>query len=137
MIVRWQAARLDRDLAAGVSTGTSAAHALRAVRITARRRPASPAGGLARVLRGASDSRPRLTGAVVPDPRAMLAARPITVAVERRLRGAEPVAVRGVAMLGELLSVPTSAVYRSDDPRDLASGLRAAAAALELGVRWE
>ena len=137
VIVRWQAARLDRDLAAGVGVRTSDAHALRAVRITARRRRASLAGGLARVLRSASDSRPRLTAAAVPDRRAVLAARPVIEALERRLRGPEPVAARGVAMLGELLTEPTSPVYRSDDPGDLASGLRAAAAALEPGVRWE
>jgi hypothetical protein len=57
--------------------------------------------------------------------------------MQRRLRGAEPVAARGVAMLGELLTEPTSPVYGSNDPGDLASRLRAAAAALEPGIRWE
>jgi hypothetical protein len=137
VIVRWQAATLDRDLAAGVSVRTSDAHAARAVRITARRRRASLAGGLARVLRSASDSRPRFTAAVVPDRRAVLAARPVIEAMERRLRGPEPVAARGVAMLFGLLTEPTSAVYPSDDPAALGSRLRAAAAALEPGIRWE
>ena len=99
MIVRWQAASLDRDLAAGVSLRSSEAHALRAVKITGRRRRANLADGLARVLRSVSDSRPRLTAAVPPDQRAVLAARPVIEALERRLLSPEPVAARGVAIL--------------------------------------
>jgi hypothetical protein len=137
VIVRWHAARLDCDLAAGVSLRSTDAHALRAVKITGRRRRANLADGLARVLRSASDSRPRLTAAVPPDHRAVLAARPVIEALERRLLSPEPVAARGVAMLGELLVEPTSPLYRARDPGALGSRLRAAAAALEPGVRWD
>ena len=137
MIVWWQAAKLDRELAAGVSLRASDAHALRALRITGRRRRYSLAQGLARVVRSASDPKARFTAAVAPDRRAVLAARPVIEALERRLVGPEPVAARGVAMLGELLTEPTSPLYRPPDPGDLASRLRVAAAALEPGVRWE
>jgi hypothetical protein len=135
VIVRWHAARLDRDLAAGVSQRSSEAHALRALRITRRRRRACLAGGLARVLRSASESRARFTAAVPPDRQAVLAARPVIEALERRLRGPDPVAARGVAMLAELLSEPASPLYRPDHPGALGSRLRAAAAALGPGSR--
>jgi len=136
-VVRWQAARLDRDLAEGVSLLTSDAHALRAVRITGRRRRAILATGLARVLHTASDSRARFTAAVPPDRPAVLAARPVIEALVRRLLSPEPVAARGAAMLGELLAEPTSPLYRSHGPGALGSRLRAAAAALEPGIRWD
>jgi hypothetical protein len=134
VVVWWQAARLDRDLAAGVSLRASDARALRALRIAGRRRRYSLADGLAGVVRSASDPKARFTAAVAPDRRAVLAARPIMEALERRLVGPEPVAARGVAMLGELLTEPTSPLYRPPDAAALASRLRAAAAALEPGI---
>jgi hypothetical protein len=88
-------------------------------------------------VRSASDLRARFTAAVSPDRPAVLAARPVIEALERRLVGPEPVAARGVAMLGELLTEPTSPLYRPPDPAALASRLRDAAAALEPGIRWE
>jgi hypothetical protein len=138
VIVRWHAARrLDRELAAGVSVPPSDAYALRAVRITGRRRRACVARGLSTALRSASDSGARLTAAVRPDRRAVLAARPVIEALERRLLGPGPVAARGVAMLGELLAEPTSPLYRSRDRDALVSRPRAVAPALEPGNRWE
>jgi len=79
----------------------------------------------------------RFTAAVAPNRRAVLAARPVIEAPEGRLLRPEPVAARGVAMLGELLTEPTSPLYRPPDPAALASRLRAATAALEPNVRWE
>lgn len=137
VIVRWRAASLDRDLAKGVSSRCSDAHARRAARITRRRRRASLAGGLASVLRSAGDSRPAFTAAVPLNRGAVMAARPMIEALERRLRGPEPVAARGVAMLGELLTEPSSPLYRSNDPGSLGGRLRAAAAALEPGIGWD
>jgi hypothetical protein len=137
VVVWWQAARLEGDLAACVSLHASDAHALRALRITGRRRRYSLADGLARVVRSASDPKVRFTAAVPPNRRAVLAARPVIEALERRLLGPEPVAARGVAMLGELLTEPTSPLYRPLDPAALAGQLRAAAAALKPGIRWE
>jgi hypothetical protein len=136
-IVRWHAARLDREFAAGISVHSSDAHARRAITITGRRRRACLEPGLARALRGASDSGARLTAAIPPDRRPVLGARPVIEALERRLLSPEPVAARGVAMLGELLAEPTSPLYRSQDRGALGSRLRAAAAALEPGTGWE
>jgi hypothetical protein len=88
-------------------------------------------------LRCASDSRAGLAAAAPLDRGAVLAARPVIEALERRLRGPEPVAARGVAMVRELLTEPTSPLYRSNDPGSLGIRLRAAAAALEPGIRWD
>lgn len=137
VIVHWQAARLDRELAAGVSVRASDAHALRALRITGRRRRTSLARGLTRIVHSASASGARFTSAVPPDRRAVLATRPVIEALERRLRGDQPVAARGMAMLAELLTEPTSPLYRPEAPGALGSRLRAAAVALEPGTRWE
>jgi len=134
---RCHAAALDRDLAAGVMPRGSDALALRARRITGRRSRASVAYGLARVLRTASDTRARFTAAVPPHRREVLVARPVIDALGHRLHGAEPVTARGMAMLTELLSEPTSPLYRPDEPGALGSRLRAAAAALEPSNRWE
>jgi hypothetical protein len=92
---------------------------------------------LARVIRTASDTRARFTAAVPPNRQEVLAARPVIVALGRRIQGANPVTPRGMAMLSELLSEPTSPLYRPDEPGVLASRLRAAAAALESNNRWE
>jgi hypothetical protein len=137
VVVGWQAARLDRELAAGVSPRTSEALALRAHRITQRRRRVSVARGLARVLSSASDNTAGFTAAVAPNRREVLAARPIIVALERRLRGREPFTARGVAMLRELLTEPASPLYQPDQSGSLGSRLRAAAAALEPTHRWD
>jgi hypothetical protein len=137
VLVRWQAAGLDRDLAAGVSPLASDALAVRARRITGRRSRASVANGLARVVRSASDSGARFTAAVAPDRREVLASRAVIDALECRLRGTEPLTARGVAMLRELLTEPTSPLYRPEEPGALGSRLRSAAAALEPTRRWE
>lgn len=137
VIVRWQAARLDRELAAGVSPRTSGALALRARRITQRRSRASVARGLARVLRSATDTSVGFTAAVAPNRREVLAARMVIDTLERRLRAPEALTARGMAMLHELLTEPTSPLYRPDAPGALGSRLRATAAALEPNDRWD
>ena len=137
MIVRWEAARLDRELAAGVSPRTSEALALRARRITRRRSRASVARGLARALSSAIDTGAGFTAAVPPNRREVLAARTIIDTLERRLRAPEALTARGMAMLHELLTEPASPLYRPDEPGALGSRLRAAAAALEPTDRWD
>ena len=125
VVVRWHAARLDRELAAGVSPWSSGAHALRALRIIRRRSRTSLARGLTGAVRNASDAGPRFTAAVPPDRAAVVASRPLIEALTGRLRGPEPVAARGVAMLRELLTDPSS------------RHLRAATTALDPGTEWE
>jgi hypothetical protein len=115
----------------------SDALALRARALTRRRSRTSIARGLARVLRRASDPTAKFTAAAPPDRREVLAARPVIDALGRRLCATEPVTARGMAMLRELLTEPTSPLYRPDGPGALGSRLRAAAAALEPSNRSE
>ncbi|HET7048531.1 MAG TPA: hypothetical protein VFI54_09720 [Solirubrobacteraceae bacterium] len=95
------------------------------------------AGGLERVLRGARDNAPAFCAAVPPDRREVLAAGTVIDALERRLRGPEPVAARGMAMLRWVLTDAASPLYLPDEPGALGSRLRAAAAALEPTRRWD
>jgi hypothetical protein len=125
----WRGAALDRMLAQGVDPQTSAVLALRARQLTAPRRRGRIADGLAGALRSAQDDRSGLTSAVRPDARELLGARVVLTAVERRLRGSEPVTARGVALLGLLLTDGASPLYRPSGAGELASRLRAAAAA--------
>jgi hypothetical protein len=115
-------AALDRTLAGGIDP-----HALTGPR--GRKRVAD---GLARALRSAQDPRPGITAAVRPDARELLGARTAITAAERRLRGPEAVTPQGVAMLSLLLTDGASALYLPKGPGELASQLRAAAAALAL-----
>ena len=133
VVVRWHAARLDRELAAGVSPWSSGAHALRALRIIRRRSRTSLARGLTGAVRNASDAGPRFTAAVPPDRAAVVASRPLIEALTGRLRGPEPVA----AMLRELLTDPSSPLSGRGDPNALARHLRAATTALDPGTEWE
>jgi hypothetical protein len=137
VVVRWRAASLDRELAAGVSPRAYEALAFRARLITGRRSRASVATGLAGVLRSADDTAAGFTAAIPPAHSEVLAARTVIEAVGRRLRAREPLTARGMAMLRELLTEPASPLYRPEEPGALASRLRAAAAALEPRDRWE
>jgi hypothetical protein len=127
----WQAAELDRQLAAGVSPATSATLALRAHRITAPRSRRRLAAGLARLLPRAQDRMAGFSAAVRPCPGEVVAARAALVALDRRLRDPQPVAARGAAMLQTLLTDGTSPLYRPAAPGALGGHLHAAAAALE------
>jgi hypothetical protein len=103
----------------------------RAHSIAARRSQRRIADGLARAVRAAESPRPGLSSAVRPHAGEVQAARTVLATVERRLRAAEPVTERGMAMLQALLTEPDSPLYRPSEPGDLGSRLRAAAAALD------
>ena len=128
----WHSAALDHRLAEGVDPHTSAVLAYRARKLTGPRARKRVADGLARALHSAQDTRPGITAAVRPDARELLDARIALTAVERRLRSSEAVTAQGVAMLGLLLTDGASALYLPSGPGELASRLRAAAAALAL-----
>jgi hypothetical protein len=128
----WHSAALDHTLAEGVDPHTSAVLALRARKLTGPHARKRVAGGLAGALRSAQDTRPGITAAMRPDARELLDARIALSAVERRLRGSEAVSAQGVAMLGGLLMDAASPLYLPSGPGELASRLRAAAAALAL-----
>jgi hypothetical protein len=127
----WHSITLDRELAEGVDPQTSAVLELRARKLTRPRGRRLVADGLAGALRSATDTTPGITAAVRPDARELLEARIVLAVLERRLRGAEAVTAQGVAMLGVLLTDGASPLYRPSEPGQLASRLRAAAAALQ------
>jgi hypothetical protein len=128
----WHSNRLDRELAGGVDPQTSTVLALRARKLTGPRGRKLVADGLAGALRRAKEDSPRISAAMRPDARELLDARTVLAALDRRLRGSEAVTAQGVAMLGGLLTDAASPLYRLSGRGELASRLRAAAAALEL-----
>ncbi len=71
------------------------------------------------------------TAAVCPPAPEVLEAEAVIAAIDRRLRGTEPVAPRGVAMIRLLLIDGSSVLYLPSEPGALGSRLRSAAAALE------
>ena len=89
------------------------------------------------MIRAATDTAPGFTPACGRDRREVLAARAVIEALGRRLRAPEPVSARGMAILGGLLTEGTSPLYRPDQAGAIGSQLRAAAAALEPGSRWD
>jgi hypothetical protein len=135
LIAGWHAAELDRQLAAGVSPDTSALLAIRGERLTGRRYRTRMAAGLARVVRDAEATSRGFSAAVRPDRREVIAARTVLAALDRRLRGEEPVSPRGVALLESLLTDGMSPLYRPTESGALGSRLRLAAAALEPPAR--
>ena len=137
LLAWWNAPELDRHLAAGARPQTSAAMALRAQTITGSRSRKRLAAGLTGALRTADDAGPRISAAVRPDRREVLATRTVLCAIERRLRAPEPVAAHGMAMLQVLLTDGTGPLYRPTEPGILGSHLRAAAVALEPVHTWD
>lgn len=131
LIALWRAGQLDRRLAAGADPRAHTTLAIHEQRITGPRGRARVADGLARAARDAVSVAPAFSAAVRPDRQEVLAARTVLAALDRRLRGPEPVAGRGIALLRELLTDGSGPLYRPAEPGALGSQLRAAAAALE------
>jgi len=132
VLVAWRGAELDRQLAGGMEPQSSLLLAMRAGELTSARGRRRVADGLERTYRRAQPASSLLISATVrPNAPELLNARPVLVAIERRLRSCAPVAARGVAMLQTLLTNGAGPLYQVGDPGELASHLRAAAAALE------
>jgi hypothetical protein len=131
VIAAWHSTTLDGELAEGVDPQTSAVLALRAQKLTDPRGRKRIADGLAGAVRRANDTTPGITAAVRPRARELLDAGTVLAALDRRLRGAGLVSAQGVAMLRALLTDAASPLYQPSGPGELASRLRAAAAALE------
>lgn len=131
LAARLHSGSLDHQLAAGVSPDTSARLALRAgVLVTPAERRS-----LARhwvTLLERAEQVPNLADPRAWLPRArILAARPEIAALVAALRGAGPVAARGVAQAGELLTDGGGPVYSRASRRDLRAAVRAATDALD------
>jgi hypothetical protein len=122
---------LDRELAAGADPETNAVLAVRARRLTGPRGRKLVIDGLAGALSRATDGTAGFSAAVRPQARELRDASAVLTALEARLRGSEPVSARGVALLRVLLTDVASPLYQPSAPGELASRLRAAAAALE------
>ena len=135
LIACWRAGELDRELAAGTSPDASALLAIRSRRLTSRGHRARVAAGLSRAVRDAGAGPHGFGAAVRPDAREVVAARVVLARLDRRLRAAEPVSARGVALLESLLTDGTGPLYRPTEPGALGSRLRASAAVLEPPAR--
>lgn len=130
LAARWNAGRLDRALAQGISPEASAALALRAQRLTEPDRRWTLAGALRRIVRDADRNRPRRGSRIVPNRRAVKAARDALSRLADTLDDPGPVSARGVAQAWLLVTDGTGPLYnaRSDVPL----GVRALQAADEL-----
>lgn len=131
---RVRGAALDRQLADGVATWSSRAHAARAVHITSARSRRGLARALERLLaEAAAPTRAQLGSAVVPACRAsVIEAAPQIAGLAVRLRSRAPVQAAGVARLLTLLSDGGGPVYSRTGDRALCDALDAAARSLDV-----
>jgi hypothetical protein len=144
ILARAQAARLDRELAAGASPEANASLAARATRLTSTEFRRDLAANLRRILVAAGEPAwPAAAGA--PPSLPASSARPLRVPLRttrisrsapllaelaNRLLDPGPVPVRGVAMVTELLADGTGPLYREAARDDLGTMAERAAAAL-------
>ena len=117
LLARLDAARLDRELAAGIVPWTSPRHAARALQLTSSRRRVKLARRLERLLMEARY--PPLGGnwlrvLVRPPCRSVLACESHVTDLARMLRSSGPVDVRGVARLNRLLRSRVGPLYTYD-----------------------
>jgi hypothetical protein len=140
ILARSQAARLDRELAAGASPEANASLAARATRLTSTEFRRDLAANLRRILVAAGEPAwPATAGAPLGParpPRVPLRttrisrSAPLLAELANRLLDPGPVPVRGVAMVTELLADGTGPLYREAARDDLSTMAEQAAAAL-------
>lgn len=146
LLARTQAARLDRELAGGVSPEASATLAARAIRLTSMEFRRGLAASLQRVLVAAGESTIVRSQPVTLHP-SLAAARPprVPLRLARISQSAPgladlaghlvqpgPVPVRGVAMLSQLLADGAGPLYREASRDDLGAVVEQAARTLSL-----
>jgi hypothetical protein len=142
MLARCAAARLDRELAAGASSETSASLAVRAIRLTSLRFRRDLATSVQRILAAAGEPAavlPSAAGAVPPPRLPLCRARISRSAVPLAMLAASlaapgPVPVQGVAMVGQLLADGTGPLYREACGDDLGDIIDTATRALRCPV---
>jgi hypothetical protein len=140
ILARAQAARLDRELAAGASPEANASLAARAARLTSTEFRRDLAANLWRILAAAGEpARPAAAGAPTGPGRPLRVplrttrisrSAPLLAELASRLLDPGPVPVRGVAMVTELLADGTGPLYREVARDDLGTLAAQAAAAL-------
>jgi hypothetical protein len=127
MLARRAAARLDRELAAGISPETSAELAVRAMQLTSTRVRRDLATSVQRILAAAGPPSAAMLSpaAAVRPPRIPLARARISqsaaalASVADCLAAPGPVPVQGVAMVSQLLADGTGPLYREARGDDL------------------
>jgi hypothetical protein len=140
VLVRSQAARLDRELAEGASPEASASLAARATQLTSTEFRRDLAASLRRILAAAGKPAPQVAA-----PAPLGSARPLRVPLRltrisesapllaelaSRLLEPGPVPVRGVALVAQLLADGTGPLYREAARDDLGALAGRAANAL-------
>jgi len=134
----WLAARvrapwLDRDLAAGVATWRSRAHAARALQLTGERHRRAVARALERLIEAADQPNTTFMSAAIPPRREQVSdALASILAVTARLRDGAPVDARGVARLSQLLSDGGGPCYARARPGALNAALQTISQWLEV-----
>ena len=123
---------IDRRLATGTVAWRSPAYAARAVQLTSRRSRVSLARSLESLVERADQPPTRLSAAVPPCREQVRHAAPLLLALASRLRSPEPVDVRGVAQLRELLSDGASPCFVRLYPEALTVALQEAALWLDV-----
>ena len=130
LLACWHQGALDRQLAAGINPRSTAALAVRADRLTTRRSRRRLANGLTRALSSAQQPRAGVSAAVRPQAPELIAAGSLLAALDRLLRGPEPVRPQGIALVRALLTDAGSPLYQRNQPGALADRLASAAATL-------
>lgn len=117
LLARLCAARLDRQLAAGLEPWSTPVHAARARRLTRERARRTLARSLERLVEQAEEEPSRSFSNVVrPSRPRVREARPLLLTLASRLRGAAPVHPRGVAALKDLVTDGGGPIYMHGDP---------------------
>jgi hypothetical protein len=134
LLARWQAGRLDRELAQGASPEASASLAARAARLTSMEYRRDLAASLQRIVLATGEPLPARPSRTVAAPKATGIAHPPRLPLHRarisrsarllaelagRLAEPGPVPAQGVAIVNRLLSEGTGPLYREASPDDL------------------
>ena len=134
LLARWQAGRLDRELAEGASPETCASLAARAALLTSVGYRRDLAASLHRIVLATGEPLPGRSARTVAAPKVPGTAHPPRVPLRRarisqsarllaelagRLAEPGPVPAQGVAIVTRLLSEGTGPLYREASPDDL------------------
>jgi len=112
LIARMLAPWLDQELAHGMGTSLSEAHAARAEQLTSERSRCAVARMLDRLVDRAQKPRPAsLTPLLPPSSEQVRDATPLIVSIRSRLLAGQPLAAHGIARLKTLLRDRSGACY--------------------------
>jgi hypothetical protein len=130
---RMRAPRLDRELSRGIVSWRSRAHAARSLQLTGARSRRGLARALERLVDDCERPAPLFQGAVVQPCRPQVReSTPLMLEIASRLRSAEPVDARGVAMLRALVSDGAGPCYTQAGPGALTDALETISVMLDV-----